>query len=331
MKKFANVLVTILIFVNMDSFAQKRENVPQPFLFPTQKNQSNAFSDATGLLTVQSFEDTLFPPAGWKKITNFSGVGWLRGETDSAVPGFSSDDAFDAPPGGERFVAFASWATGDADGRFTTGQATDQWLITPQIQDVQPGDTLKFWLRYFSQFSDNLDVLISTVGDSIADFDTLVATLQFRGAGNNDWQKYAYSLTDFVEPGSNIFIAFRERVANTSIEGDALFLDLVEVVSLITGVADSPTPPAKFELAQNYPNPFNPSTQITFSLPKSAVVFLRVYNLLGQKVATILNGAPYSAGRHRVAFEAGHLPNGIYFYKIEAGGFVDVKKMTLLR
>jgi hypothetical protein len=329
MKKIATVLITVLITLNVEAYSQQRENLSRPLT--ANGNQSSPLSGAAGVLTLESFEAGEFPPAGWKKVTNFDGSGWQRGRTGEQVPGFSVNDTFDALPTGGSFVAFASWATGDADGRFNTGQATDQWLITPQIQNVQRSDSLKFALRYFSRFGDNLDVLISTVGDSIADFDTLVAALQFRGPGNNQWQRYAFALTDFVEAGSNIYIAFREHVSNTAVLGDALFLDLVEVVSLVTDVADSPESPQHFELAQNYPNPFNPSTQIAFSLPQSTRVFLRVYNLLGQHVATILNGDLYSAGRHRVVFDAGALPTGIYFYKIEAGGFVSVKRMTLVR
>lgn len=329
MKKFANVIFVILLCMNFDGYAQNRENLLTP-LAPD-KIRFTPLLDAAGFLTVESFEDTLFPPAGWKKITNLSGAGWQRGESGAQVPGFTVNDILDTPPSGGSFIAYASWATGDADGHFNTGQATDQWLITPQIQSVQPGDSLRFSLRYFSRFSDNLDVLISTRGDSIADFDTVVAQLKFRGAGNNAWQKYAYALTDFVPADSSIYIAFREHVASTTNAGDALFLDLVEVVSLVSDVTGPVSSPEKFELAQNYPNPFNPSTQIAFTLPQNANVFLRVYNLLGQQVATILNGVPYSTGQHRVTFDAGNFPNGIYFYRIAAGNFVDVKRMTLLR
>ncbi len=329
MKKFANVILMVLLFIKIDGYAQNRENLSTPFA--SDKNQFTPLLNAAGFLTVESFEDTLFPPAGWKKITNFSGAGWQRGESGAQVPGFTVNDVLDTPPSGGSFIAYASWATGDADGHFNTAQATDQWLITPQIQNVQPGDSLIFSLRYFSRFSDNLDVLISTAGDSIAAFDTVVATLKFRGAGNNAWTKYAYALTDFVPADSSIYIAFREHVTSTTNAGDALFLDLVEVVSLVSDVTGPVTSPEKFQLAQNYPNPFNPSTQIAFTLPQNATVSLRVYNLLGQQVATILNGALYSAGSHRVTFEAQNFSNGIYFYKIEAGSFVDVKKMTLLR
>jgi len=290
-----------------------------------------------GILPLESFESP-FPPEGWKPITNLGGAGWQRAAVGSPVLGLPQGGLVDAPPGGGDFVALASWVTGDADSSLSTPQATDQWLITPQIFNIQTGDSLKFFLRYFSQFSDNLDVLISDTGDSLAAFDTLVTSLHFSGAGNNDWREYRFALTDFAAPDSNIYIAFREHVANNEAQGDALLLDLVQVTSLVTGTPGDPSVPFNFALSQNYPNPFNPSTQISFSLPQSARVSLQVYNLLGQRVATLVDGIFYPLGRHRVSFAADHLPNGVYFYRIEARDpatgslrFVDVKKMTLLR
>ena len=85
-----------------------------------------------------------------------------------------------------------------------------------------------------------------------------------------------------------------------------------------------------FELAQNYPNPFNPSTEISFTLAKSAKVRLAVYNLLGKEVAVLVNGT-MSAGYHPVTFNAKNLSSGVYFYKLEAGSTVLAKKMMLLK
>lgn len=88
--------------------------------------------------------------------------------------------------------------------------------------------------------------------------------------------------------------------------------------------------PAVYELAQNYPNPFNPSTTIQFSLPKSSNVLLKVYNLLGQEVATLLDGFR-EAGVHFINFDAVNLNSGLYIYKIEADGFSTARKMTLIK
>jgi len=85
-----------------------------------------------------------------------------------------------------------------------------------------------------------------------------------------------------------------------------------------------------FELSQNYPNPFNPSTQIDFSLPQQSNVQLKVYNTLGQLVATLVNGN-LSAGSHSVTFDARNLASGLYIYRLSAGNFTSVKKMMLLK
>ena len=88
--------------------------------------------------------------------------------------------------------------------------------------------------------------------------------------------------------------------------------------------------PKEFNLDQNYPNPFNPSTNIRFALPADVNVKLDVYNTLGEKVAELVNG-PMTAGSYSIAFNAASLPSGIYFYRIEAGSNVAVRKMILMK
>ena len=88
--------------------------------------------------------------------------------------------------------------------------------------------------------------------------------------------------------------------------------------------------PASFKLNQNYPNPFNPSTTISFEMPKSGVVELKVFDMLGREVASLVNGFR-QAGTYRVDFNAIGLASGVYVYRIKAGDFVESKKMTLLK
>ncbi|HED07118.1 MAG TPA: T9SS type A sorting domain-containing protein [Ignavibacteria bacterium] len=88
--------------------------------------------------------------------------------------------------------------------------------------------------------------------------------------------------------------------------------------------------PTNFALEQNYPNPFNPSTTIKYDLPKEGFVTLKVYDMLGREVATLVN-KEQSAGRYIITFDASGLASGIYFYRISAGKFLQTKKLILLR
>jgi hypothetical protein len=88
--------------------------------------------------------------------------------------------------------------------------------------------------------------------------------------------------------------------------------------------------PASYNLSQNYPNPFNPVTKINFALPKSGLVTLKIYDILGKEVALLLNETR-NAGTYSFEFNASNLSSGIYFYKLESNGFTDIKKMMLVK
>ncbi len=100
----------------------------------------------------------------------------------------------------------------------------------------------------------------------------------------------------------------------------------------LVGIEDEPNgiKPAKFELEQNYPNPFNPSTNINFTISAKSDVKLSVYNLLGQKVATLMD-KPLNAGQYHVTFNGSDLPSGVYFYRLKAGKYSQTRKMLLMK
>ncbi len=107
--------------------------------------------------------------------------------------------------------------------------------------------------------------------------------------------------------------------------------NLARMTDLFTSVVKSKFIfPKEYSLSQNYPNPFNPSTIINYQLPISSKVILRVYDLLGRKVATLVN-KEQNAGNYNVKFNAGNLASGVYFYRLSVGGFSQVKKLVLLK
>jgi uncharacterized protein (TIGR02145 family) len=88
--------------------------------------------------------------------------------------------------------------------------------------------------------------------------------------------------------------------------------------------------PKEFFLLQNYPNPFNPQTKISFSVPKESYITLKVYDLLGREVATLVQDTKQQ-GEYSVTWNADNVPSGVYFYKLLAGDFVETKKMVLMK
>lgn len=97
----------------------------------------------------------------------------------------------------------------------------------------------------------------------------------------------------------------------------------------VTGIND-PVIPSVYTLSQNYPNPFNPTTTIDFSIPKSGLVTLKIYDVLGKEVGVVVNEVKI-AGSYRVDINASNLTSGVYFYKLETGEFSQIKKMMLLK
>jgi hypothetical protein len=143
-------------------------------------------------------------------------------------------------------------------------------------------------------------------------------TIGFReGKGTTSkTQQYSYSdnLSEIVSS------KFYYRLKQIDFNGSFEYSEIVEVE--IT--------PAVFSLSQNYPNPFNPTTTIKYQLPASSKVTLKVYDVLGNEVATLLNEEK-EAGTYEVMFEASNYSSGVYIYRLQAGSFIETKKMVLLR
>jgi 5'-nucleotidase / UDP-sugar diphosphatase len=135
-----------------------------------------------------------------------------------------------------------------------------------------------------------------------------------------------------IQPTEHLlFDALLEYVTSTDIsqyEGtQGRIVDTSDPVSVPIAGSDLP---ADYSLQQNYPNPFNPTTTIVYSIPSSEMVTLRVYNILGQEVATLVDKVQES-GTYMYTFDSAHLPSGVYLYRLQAGDFAETKRMSVIK
>jgi hypothetical protein len=137
-----------------------------------------------------------------------------------------------------------------------------------------------------------------------------------------NWNVRAIDATDTVAVASGF--DFDTRESNTIYR--ALILNRGEVTSNeeLGGL------PRTFDLEQNYPNPFNPTTQINYAVPEQSDVRIEVYNVIGRRVATLVN-REMAPGNYTVNFDASSLSSGMYFYRLKAGSTLLTKKMTLIK
>jgi len=141
-------------------------------------------------------------------------------------------------------------------------------------------------------------------------------------------QEYVVRVDTSCLQGESLLISFSMEIES---DGTVFWMDTFSVDIIATDITDKEFAlPKEFALSQNYPNPFNPTTMINYQLPMNNDVELSIYNLLGQKIVTLVS-EKQRAGYHQEEWDASGFASGIYYYKIEAGEYQDVKKMILLR
>jgi hypothetical protein len=192
----------------------------------------------------------------------------------------------------------------------TSGTPQDEWLITSALN--HPEQMAFFWDYGAEHVTGNTILLLSSATDSLPGSftDTLMVFQEgdtLPGNGYQEWVRVPLSET-------TRFVAFVYQGLN----GKYLVLDNVVVEQGEVSGMDAPASalPRTFALEQNFPNPFNPSTTIRFALPHTARVVLRIYNVLGQHVATPVNTVK-GAGYHSVTWQPENLGSGIYFYELK--------------
>jgi len=179
--------------------------------------------------------------------------------------------------------------------------------------------------------SENDGIIYTTVKQSAPEVDSSTALINKADFdGNEFWQtNFSGGAADLIlNNDKHIIIAGSTIKYGNKSEGYFLNVNQNGVITAVNNLVTQE--PTTFKLFNNYPNPFNPITTIEFDVPKQSQVKLQIFNILGQKVATLVNDE-YRTGRYKLQFNADGLASGVYFYKIIAGDFVQIKKMILLK
>jgi len=276
-----------------------------------------------GLLPLaQDFESATFPPVFW----TLDGTGtqyWTR----ATVSGYGT-------------------GTGSAKYDFWTAQATtgSQTLTSNQFPPViatQNFLRFNYAAAYYSATAID-SCVIETSTNAGTTWTRLTAMYQSTtlssGVNSNPIMSTVSSTSQFTPTAGQWATKIYEMPVGTnkvrfvakSAYGNNLYIDDITSGGS-TGIGNSITlTPDKFELSQNYPNPFNPATKISFSIPKQSFVSLKIFDMLGREVAQIVN-QELTPNVYSFDFNGANLSSGVYFYKLEAAGFSDVKRMMLIK
>jgi len=146
------------------------------------------------------------------------------------------------------------------------------------------------------------------------------------------WSQFCIDLSTYIDSTISIGFYF---TSTREAEDNGWYLDDIRIEGIVAEIEENQnTIPSEYMVSQNYPNPFNPSTKIKYHLPDAGFITIGIYDVLGNEIATIVNEEK-PAGSYEINFSAkggaNYLSSGIYFYKLQAGSFVETKKMILMK
>ncbi len=199
------------------------------------------------------------------------------------------------------------------------------WFYVP-VKDSIPA--LRFWHWYSFSSNDYGNVQIRTKED-----DWAVISDNYGNTSGNIWTNTYFDLSAYADSLVQISFYFHSAPSwNGGNISTGWYIDDIEINGYMTGFEEKSDyrTPSGYLIYQNYPNPFNPTTTIKYALPKAGTVKLEVFNLLGQKVATLVNSRK-AAGNHHISFNGSGLASGVYYYRLETGRFVRIRKMVLVK
>ncbi len=285
-------------FIYADSYTKNTTPLDtKPMPLPSFLNSNNETITGTQTYSVNAgfnyevFESG-FPPSGWQVVNPNAGTITWEGFSGANGPLFSGTKS-------ARVDCYSYSSTGQMD-----------YLKSPIYNNLDLTDSLKFnWAHaiYNSTYNDRLQVQVSTNGGTTFPFTVFdkagsvlatapATTSAFVPSGDSQWGRFSIAM-------SNVLVSIQQIGSET---------------------------PTKFALNQNYPNPFNPITNISYMIPKSSKVSLKVYDIKGQLISTLYEGNQNS-GIYLTQFDGSKLASGVYFYKLEAGDYKEVRKMTMIK
>jgi photosystem II stability/assembly factor-like uncharacterized protein len=223
----------------------------------------------------------------------------------------------DATPGGFKTIQFTDldngWIVGDSSKILKTTNGGSNWM---QIANTVSG------IKYKGLFF--LDANIGWIGGPISGH--MPGLLLYTSNGGSSWTTQSFPMDNednvwsifFWDANNGWFTSDGGKIGHTTNSGS-------------TGVEEgNKSIPSGNSLSQNYPNPFNPSTNISFKLTKLSFVSLKIFDLLGREVATIVS-EQLSTGNHVRQWNAMNMPSGVYFYRLQSDSFTETKKLILLK
>ncbi len=222
-------------------------------------------------------------------------------------------------------------------------------FVKPMARESAAGSGVDFFVVHGATDAPTVDVIarnVATLVDNaaygdITDYINVPAasyTLDITPGDDNNTIVASFSADlSGLEGGSAVVFAsgFLDPSMNQNGEAFGLFAALgdgtvVPFSAVTSAQEDEASVPVKYGLQQNYPNPFNPSTIINFSVPEQQLVQLKVYNIIGQEVATLVNDV-MNSGNYSVAFDAADMSSGVYFYELRTEAYKEVRKMMLAK
>jgi C1A family cysteine protease len=290
--------------------------------------QIHAVSDTGSLDFLISMININFPD-----YNSYNNSLHAQADISNLVDGFETETGFWAFEGGwgitNNLSAYSGTHVANVNGDEITylNNMNTTMTFTPGF-NLQLTDeaTLKFYTRYDTELDKDI-CYVELSGDSI----NWIKADSISGSSNWRWKEYSIDLknTGFVKAWVRFYF-----ISDNQNTGSGVRIDNVGIYkeSVSNIIAINPNAiPKEYRLAQNYPNPFNPATKISYSLAKSGLVRLKIYNILGQEIQTLVNKFQ-KVGEYTISFDAENLASGIYFYKLQVGdNCIATKKMILMR